>query len=303
MADLIAQSYFMALRKAVPDEPEKPVPWGIPLNLSERILFFHIQRLNEVLCQLARAARWHACQELWDQAVKLVSTFNELALKHPDPFKSKARVSLSMPSLRVPPRVRRSKKGTAKWTDPFLGNAPAISEAIELSTDTVGAKISDNRGRLGGLCAHLVGECVHEIKRARALWAHFFRPYGREVIWPTKAQIEPFRGKTFDELIASIQQAPPAEPNEQMKNHVRSFCLLAECGVERLHFLLLKDLTREEARRWWKNAIEKMIEERFPALLGQPSWLAELRAVSSGTNADMRKELKDYCREKVKQFA
>ena len=78
---------------------------------------------------------------------------------------------------------------------------------------------------------------------------------------------------------------------------------MGECGVERLHFLLLKDLTREEAGRWWKNAIEKMIEERFPVLLGLPVWRDELRAVSSGTEADMRKELKDYCREKVKQFA
>jgi hypothetical protein len=58
-------------------------------------------------------------------------------------------------------------------------------------------------------------------------------------------------------------------------------------------------LTREEARRWWKNAIEK----RFPMLLRLPMWRDELRAVSSGTDADMRKELKDYCREKVKQFA
>lgn len=303
MADLIAQSYFMALRKGVPNEPEKPVLWGIPLNLSERILLLHIQRLNEVLCELARAERWHACQELWDQAVKLTSTFSEVALKHPDPFKSKARLALSMPSLRVPPRLRKARNGSAKWSDPFLGNAPKISEAIGLSADTVGAKISDNRGRLGGLCAHLVGECVHEIKRARALWAHFFTGYGREVPWPTKAQVEPFRAKTLDELIVGIKQPRPTDPDERMESYVRSFRLLAECGVDRLHFLLLKDLTREEAGQWWKGAIEKMIEERFPALLEQPSWREELRAVSSGTRADMRKELKDYCREKVKQFA
>lgn len=303
IADLIAQSYFIALQKAVPDEPEKPVLWGIPLNVSERILLFHIQRLNEVLCQLARAERWHACQELWDQAVKLVSTFSEVSLKYPDPFKSKARQSLSMPSLRVPPTVRKSKKGRAKWTDPFLGNSPKISEAIELSADTVGAKISDNRGQLGGMCAHLVGECVQEIKRARALWAHFFTPYGQEVRWPTREQIEPFRDKTHDELIAGIKQPRPTEPNEKMQSYVRSFCLLGECGVERLHFLLLNDLTREEAGRWWKNAIEKMIERRFPALLQQRIWVDELKAVSSGTSADMRKELKDYCRDKVKQFA
>ena len=88
-----------------------------------------------------------------------------------------------------------------------------------------------------------------------------------------------------------------------MESYVRSFCLLAECGVDRLPFLLLKDLTREEAGRWWKGAIEKMIEGKFPALLQQPGWPDELRAVSSGTEADMRKELKDYCRDKVKQFA
>ena len=139
----------MALRKAVPDEPEKPVLWGIPLNLSERILFFHIQRLNEALCQLARAARWHACQELWDQAVKLVSTFNELALKHPDPFKSKARLALFMPSLRTPPRqISARKRANPKWVDPFLGDSVNIAQAIELSAETVGAKMSDNEHAL-----------------------------------------------------------------------------------------------------------------------------------------------------------
>jgi hypothetical protein len=88
-----------------------------------------------------------------------------------------------------------------------------------------------------------------------------------------------------------------------MEKHLRFFCLLAECGVKRLDFLLLKDLTRDEAGQWWKNAIEKMIERRFPALVRQPVWRNELKKVSSGTNAGMRKELKDYCRDKVKQFA
>lgn len=246
-ADALAQSYLNALRRAVPNEPEKPVLYGIPLNLSERILLSHVRRLNDVLCELARAERWHACQELWDQAIKLVSTFNELALKHPEPFKNKARQSLSMPSLRVPPKLRKSKKGRGKWTDPFLGDAPKISASIELSADTIGAKISDNRGQLGGRCAQFVGQCVHEIKRARALWAHFFTPYGREVLGPTPEQVEPFRGKSQD-VIAGIELSWPAnEPGGSMKSH--------------------------------------------------------LRAVSSGTEADMRKELKDYCRDKVKQFA
>jgi len=303
MADLIAQSYFMALRKAVPDKPEKPVLYGIPLNLSERILFFHIQRLNEVLCQLARAARWHACQELWDQAVKLVSTFCEIALKNPEPFKSKARISLMMPALRVPPVLHKSKRSKGKWIDPFVGDSPEIAKVIELSADSVGAKISDNRKRIGGLCARLVGECINEIKRARRLWAHFFTPYGRPVLWPTREQVEPFLGKTQNELIAGIGISRLVAEERTMEGYVRSFCLLGDCGVERLHFLLLPELTCEKANVWWKNAVEKMIAGRFPDLLLQPVWVRELRAVSSGTEADMLKELKDYCRDKVKQFA
>lgn len=302
-ADCIAQSYFMALRRAVPDEPEKPVLYGIPLNLSERILFTHIERLNDMLCQLTRASRWHACQVLWDQSVKLINTFSEVALTYPDPFRSRARLALAMPSLRVPPTLRKSKNGRAKWTDPFLGNAPKIAEAIELSADTVGAKLSDNRGRLGALCAHLVAACVHEIKRARALWAHLFTPYQREVVWPTREQIEPFRGKTADELLATFRPERTEASSDEIEKHLRFFCLLAECGAERLDFLLLKDLTRDEAGHWWKNAIEKMTEKRFPALLRLPVWREELKKVSSGTHAGMRKELKDYCRDKVKQFA
>lgn len=70
-----------------------------------------------------------------------------------------------------------------------------------------------------------------------------------------------------------------------------------------MHFLLLPELTRQTAGQWWKSAIEKMIEERFPSLLQAGRWREQLRAVSSGTEADMRKELKDYCRDKVRQFA
>jgi len=73
--------------------------------------------------------------------------------------------------------------------------------------------------------------------------------------------------------------------------------------MQRLDSLVLGELTRQTADEWWKGAIEKMVEARFPALLQEPLWLKELAAVSRGTKADMRKELKDYCRDKVKQFA
>lgn len=72
-ADLIAQAYLKALRRAVPKGAETPVLPGIALNISERLLLAHIRRLNQMLCQLSRAGRWHACEELWDQAYKLVT--------------------------------------------------------------------------------------------------------------------------------------------------------------------------------------------------------------------------------------
>src|SRR6266478_9527454 len=303
-ADALAQSYFNALRKAVPDESEKPVFYGIPLNISERILLSHVQRLNEMLCQLARAERWHACEELWAQADKLVRTFSELALKNPEPFKSKARKSLFMPSLRVPPKqIRSTKRRSRKWVDPFLGDSVNIAQAIELSADTVGGKMSDNRTRLGALCARLVGECVQEVKRARALWMMYLKPYDRPAPWPTRKQIEPFRRKNLDELVAGIEPFRGGKEEKSVSWYVRAFCLQGECGAERLDSLILPELTRETAEVWWKVAIEKMVEARFPGLLQQPLWCKELKAVSSGTESDMRKELRDYCRDKVKQFA
>jgi len=302
MADLLAQAYLQALRRRIPNEPETPVLWGMPLNFSERLLFEHIRTLNEMLCQLARLERWHACEELWEQADKLVRTLGELALKNPKPFRRKARNSLFMPSLRVRPKqVKSAKRTKEKWIDPFLGNSVAIAEAVELSADTIGGKLSDNRTRLGALCAGLVGECVQEIKRARRLWAHYFTPYDDPILWPTRKQIERFREKSFDELIAGIEPFAPGE-ERSVEGYVRFFCMESDCGVERLDSLLLPELTRETAVRWWKGAIEKMVEARFPALLQQPLWRKELTAVSSGTDADMRKELKDYCRDKVKQF-
>lgn len=162
--------------------------------------------------------------------------------------------------------------------------------------------MSDNRTRLGALCAGLVGECVQEIKRARALWAHHFTPYDRPILWPKRKQIESFRGQNINELIARIE--PFTQGKERsVEGYVRFFCMESDCGVERHDSLLLPELTRETAAKWWKGAIEKMVEARFPALLLQPLWLKELSTVSSGTEADMRKELKDYCRDKVKQFA
>ncbi len=74
--------------------------------------------------------------------------------------------------------------------------------------------------------------------------------------------------------------------------HVRFFCMQAGCGEEQLHFLLLPELNERTASRWWKGAIEEMLERRFPQLLKQPVWARELKKVSSGTEADMRKELK-----------
>lgn len=301
-ADLIAQAYLKALRRAVPKGDETPVLPGVALNISERLLLAHIRTLNEMLCQLSRAGRWHACEELWDQAYKLVTVFSELALANPEPFKNKARGSLFMPSLRVPPMLLKSRKRRRlKWNDPFVRDSAEIAKAIELSVNAVGTKISDNQSRLGGLCARLVGECVHEIKRARAFWALYFTPYGRTPVWPSREQVEQFREMSMDDLIASIGNCAPVQEGI-VEDHVRFFCMQAGCGKERLDFLLLPELTGQTAKDWWKGAIEKMTEDRFPQLLKQSVWVRELKKVSSGTEADMRKELKDYCRDKVKQF-
>jgi hypothetical protein len=147
-----------------------------------------------------------------------------------------------------------------------------------------------------------VGEFVHEIKRARWLWSVYFTPYGKSVIWPTKRQIQPFADQTHDQLIAGIMREPNSK-TRSIESYIRMFCLQGDCGVERLNFLLLPELTREQANVWWKNAIERMVEAKFDALLQDPEWARELRAASSGTKADMLKELKDYSRDKVKRFA
>ncbi len=143
---------------------------------------------------------------------------------------------------------------------------------------------------------------MHEIKRARRYWALYFTPYGQTPVWPTRKQIDQFRVETIEDYTATIGSDLPRE-KITLGEHVRFFCMQAGCGEERLHFLLLLELNEQTASTWWKGAIEEMVERRFPQLLRQPAWVRELKKVSSGTDADMRKELKDYCRDKVKQFA
>lgn len=301
-ADALVQCYLSALRQRVPNELDSD-RFQLCLNKAEKALLNHASNLNAMLCEMAQAGRRNSCEELWNQAVGLTQTFNELALRYPDFFKNKARQSLFMPSLRVPPTLRRSKKGREKWTDEFLGETPDIARAVELSAESVSAKLKDNRTQLGARCAQLVGECVHEIKRSRHLWTQFFTSYKVAVSWPTLAEIQPCLGKSMDELVAMIP--PPSRdtrPKDDPTRHVRFFSMLAECGSERLHFLLLPELTAKTARTWWKDAIEKMVEARFSSLLQNPGWTRELKAVSSGTKADMLKELKDYSQNKVKQF-
>jgi hypothetical protein len=83
---------------------------------------------------------------------------------------------------------------------------------------------------------------------------------------------------------------------------LRFFCMVSGCGSERLHFLLLPKLTSQTTRKWWKGAIENMLEAKYSALLQSPVWFRELKKASTGTKADMLKELKDYSANKVKQF-
>jgi hypothetical protein len=118
--DIVAQIYFHALRKASSfDEATHPL---FP-NTFENLLLNHIRRLNEALCEMSNKGRQTASQELWDQALKLTEAFSELALKNPDLFKTKARQSLFMPSI-------RSKNPK------FSANAKEIAKAIELSAET-----------------------------------------------------------------------------------------------------------------------------------------------------------------------
>lgn len=159
--------------------------------------------------------------------------------------------------------------------------------------------------RLGALCARLVAECVNEIELARNAWASIYRRGKCQVTWPTLSQVEPFLKKTTDDLLTERlpKESPVQGSKEETASYLRLFCLLADCGPARLHFLVLPKLTVASASIWWKDAIEKMLEERFPKLLERPSWLDALRSVSTGTRADMLKELKDYSRDKVRQFA
>lgn len=284
--DMVAQSYLWALRKAV-SPPRKD---GNPVGYFERLLLAHVRTLNDMLCDLARGGHWGANNELWDQALKLTETFSELALKNPAVFRGKAQQSLFMPSIRT-----RNPN--------FTADAAAIADAIQLSAESVGSKLTDNRVRLGALCARLVAECVNEIKQARSAWARFYVLRTREVVWPTRELIAPLIGSTVGDLLREKTPAAPLPGSaEEMTFHLKFFCTLADCGVERLHLLTLPELAVSTAPVWWKEAIEKMLEARFPKLLETPSWLECLKAVSTGTKADMLKELKDYSRDKVRQF-
>lgn len=289
--DLVAQHYLRSLRAAIPPTPESKRPYV--QSYFERLLMSHVRTMNEMLCELASSGRWCACEELWEQALRLTDTFRSLALKNPEPFQIKARHALLMPSV----RGRNSK---------FTADAKAIADAIELSAETVGAGLEDNRKRIGALCAELVGTCVHDIVQARRLWMNFYVPYKHPVLWPTSLEIAPFLGKSQDELIALfVDERNPASKTEpeNVAFHLRFFCLCSGGGVDRLHHLTLPDLSRQTASRWWKGAVERMVEAKFPSLLHQPAWVLELKRVSRGTESDMRKELKDYCVGKVRQFA
>jgi hypothetical protein len=126
-------------------------------------------------------------------------------------------------------------------------------------------------------------------------------------MWPTQEQIKPFlafRGKGEDAVLSGIERVKNIKTAEDnMKSHLRFFCILTDCGVDRIHFLALEELTQKESPNWWKKAIEKMVEAKFPKLLQQPVWKKELKKVSSGTQSDMLHEFKKFCIGKVKQFA
>ena len=189
----------------------------------------------------------------------------------------------------------------------FTANAKEIVKAIELSAETVGAGLHYNRTLFDALTAKLVGECVDEIVRTRKHWSDLFVRRGVPVLWPTKEQIKPFQafcGKGVDVVLSGTEKVKSIKSAEDnMKSHLRFFCILTDCGVDRIHFLVLKELTQWESLNWWKGAVEKMVEAKFPTLLQQPVWKGELKKVSSGTQSDMLHELKKFCVGKVKQFA
>lgn len=286
MADIVVQAYLLKLKSQVPRTKEHG--FRIVPNHLEKMLLSYVRMMNEMLCELARAGRWNASTKLWEQALLLSQTFGELALKNPAPFRSRARKSLYMPSLRA-----RNVK--------FTADAAAIADQIELSAETVGDRLTDNRKRIGALCAGLVAECVDEILRARHLWAGMFARRNHEVVWPSPQQIAPYLNLSLDELLA--EKEGKARDAQSGIANLTFFSLCRGGGVQRLPFLCLPELTPASARQWWKQAIEGMVEARFPSLLEQPAWEKELKAVSSGTRADMLKELKDYSRDKVRQFA
>jgi hypothetical protein len=135
--DIVTQCYLNMLYKTIPKEAESKRPL-VGLYV-ERLLIEHIRSLNEMLCDLAVAGRWSACEELWVQALKLSETFCSLALKNPAPFKAKAWEALFMPSVRA-----KNPK--------FSYDAQAIADAIEFGKKSVSGNLTDNRTRLGALC-------------------------------------------------------------------------------------------------------------------------------------------------------
>lgn len=292
--DFVTQCFLSHLRQRIPElgEIRRPVVG----DGMEDLLLRHVQRLNETLCDLARLGRWQAGEVLFEQALLLAQTFGELAVKNPRPFRAKARRSLYMASVRT-----KNPK--------FTADAKAIAGMIQLSADTVGARLTDNRVRLGALCARLVGECVHQITLVRNRWmrGEQHRPF--PLVWPTLKQIEPYVGRSVAEIIALREASLTGRHQHTSDRAQRHFdsklALFAMNGRGReLHFLCLPDLSKATEGTWWKQAIEPMVEEKFPALMDQPVWLNELKAVTDGgTDSAMLKALKDYSRKKVRQFA
>lgn len=83
----------------------------------------------------------------------------------------------------------------------ITADARAIAGAIELSADSIGGRLTDNRVRLGALCVRLVGECVHEINYVRYYWRRKADQKKIPVVWPTLRQIKPYTGKSQTEVL------------------------------------------------------------------------------------------------------
>lgn len=301
MADLLVQSYFSALQKEIPEKVESnwiQVHFG--QAEEERLLLEHVSRLNTVLCEMARKGKTHACEALWTQALKLTEAFGEIALENPQPFKQKARRALFMPSLR-----------TSNLE--FMADAAAIAEAIELSKDSHGDKLSRNRVRIGELTSRALAEYLEEIQIARRQWCRFFTKYKNPVIWPTKEDIAPFLGKSVDDLLgiyAGMSDEERAAVSASRRNdpplvkHIRFFCLCAGCGSRRLHLLLLPPRRDASAEKEWLNkGLFPLIEEKFETFKTHPAWREVLKdSAKRNTDRAWIAKIKDKFRELIHQF-